>query len=147
MNAITYYALQSARKTGDLNIDALMHILGEMDERRAERTIEALIGLVDIPQMLATIPTLSKADKDTVCVFESFNYLDDQVRFKYTRTDTRYFATPEEAEKYTNSGDYRWDKCKTHQEGEYVFEGSYTRESTDYCSYQKWMDNAVEEEA
>ena len=147
MNAITYYALQAARKTGDLNIDALMHILGEMDERRAERTVEALIGLVDIPQMMATIPTLSKADKDTICVLDSFNYLDDMVRFKYTRTDTKYFLTPEEADKYTSTGDYKWDKYKTRQEGEYVFEGNYTHESNDYCSYQRWMDNAIEEEA
>ena len=147
MNAITHYAFMQARVNGDLNIDALVHILGEMEDRRADRAIEALIGIVNLDEMLSRIPTLSRADKGSVCVLENFNYLDDQVRFKYTRTDTKYFATPEEADKYTCNGDYRWDKSKTRQEGEYVFEGNYTHESTDYCSYQKWMDNAIEEEA
>lgn len=147
MNAITHYALCVARNNGDLNIDALYHILGEMDDRRADRTVEALIGIVNLDDLYSRIPTLSKADKDSICVLESFNYLDDQVRFKYTRTDTKYFVTPEEAEKYTSNGDYKWDKYKTRQEGEYVFEGNYTHEANDYCSYQKWMDNAIEEEA
>lgn len=147
MNAITHYALTAARNNGELNIDALVHILGEMEERKADRVIEALIGLVDIPRLFASIPSLSKADKNTVCTLDNFNYLDDMVHFKYNRTDTRFFLTPEEAEKYTNTGDYKWDRCKTRQEGEYVFEGDYTHEATDWCSYQRWMDNVIEDEA
>lgn len=144
MNAITRYALAAARNNGDLNIDALIRILNEMNERQADRVIQALIGLVNIDEMFNALPAHSKADKNVVCALEHFNYLEDEVRFKYVRTDTKYFATPEDAEKYTNTGDYDWNNYKNRQEAQYVFEGNYTHEADGYCTYEKWMENAVE---
>lgn len=64
------------------------------------------------------------------------NYLQGTYRIKYLRTDKKYFKSQEEADKYSNSGDYNWRDSEDSQDEEYKFLGMYSRKSETEIS---WM--------
>lgn len=147
MKKVYSFALDSAMKAGMFNSEAFKRVLSDMDEKKAVRLIEAVIGCVDLDELYASIPKQSHPyDSGKNAIFESYNYFDDRVVFSYPRTDVKYFASSGEADKYTASGKYSWDKYKSHVEGEYVFEGQWTSKVNDSCSLSTWLSGVEKEE-
>ena len=146
MKKVYSFALDSAMKAGMFNSEAFKRVLSDMDEEKAIRLIEAVIGCVDLDELYTSIPKMSSPYHKENAVFESYNYFDDRVMFSYQRTDKKYFATPEEADKYTASGKYSWDKYKSRVEEEYVFEGQWTSKVNDICSLSTWLSGVEKEE-
>ena len=148
MKNIYTFALESAVKSNSINFDAFIKVLEDMTTSQMIRVIEAVIGCVDVDSMKASIPMRSKVGRDhSAATFKAYNYFTDKVDYDYDYTEVKYFATPEEAEKYTSTGKYSWDKYKSRQDGEYVFAGTWTSKENSSCDLDYWMNNAIEEEA
>ena len=147
MKNIYTFALESAVKSNSINFDAFIKVLEDMTTSQMIRVIEAVIGCTDVDALKTSIPVHSKVGRDNaIATLKTYNYFTDEVDYNYDYTEVKYFATPEEAEKYTSTGKYNWDKYKSRQEGEYVFAGTWTSKNNSSCNLDYWMCH-VEEEA
>ena len=146
MQNIYSFALNNAIANGSINRDALIHCIGDLYNEQQMRFIEAIIGCVSIPEMCANLPEKSMVNKGSECTLKDFNYLLDQVTYNYARRDSRWFVHPEDAQKYSETGDYNYNTSNYSETDSCKFQAFYEHDAEDYCSYQRWMDNAIREE-
>lgn len=123
MNKIYSWAIQNAPE-----IDRVMlaNLANQMDEDIAERFVSALLGIVDIGIIYASIPG---AAPDTEYYrnqrYQSYNYLQDEVTVSCESKYTRYFPTREEAEKWEN-------------DPEFVYAGNYEKSEKNPVAGVRW---------
>lgn len=138
MRKIFEFALEHATVTTDDIIRAV-----EMldDEAKSERLIEAMLGLDTKREDLADHVI---DDNKVECTLVKYNFLRDEVMYNRVDSDTRYFDTQENADKYANSGDYKYNTQSWCKDDEHPYAGTWVHVGEHYtCTsyWKKWMTN------
>ena len=138
MRKIFQFALEHATVLTDDIIRA-----AEMldDEAKSERLIEAILGLDTKREDLADTVI---ADNNVECTLVKYNFLKDEVVYNKVDSDTKYFDTQENANKYANSGDYKYDTYNWKKDDEHPYAGTWVHVGEHYTCisyWKKWMTN------
>lgn len=100
---------------------------------QAERFVEVAVGCEidnnDIPQEFVYEGKLHK--------FVRCNYVRDEIVYVTDDTEHRYFDNQEAADKYAESGEYRWNTSSYNLTDKYTIEASWTRPCEHETYYER----------
>lgn len=135
MKKIYEWALKQAGAT-----KGMINAVNMLADEHAERFIEVVVGCEikdeEIPK--------EAMFEGKICKFVNYNYLRDEITYSCEDSTTRYFATQEDADKYTKNGDYNWNTSSSNPKDEYPFEAVWTREVEHTTWYDKWFNMSNE---
>ena len=135
-NSIYNFAL----KSGEINRIVLCEMCDQMPEDMRKRFIEAILGIVNIDDAVASIPKEVTEHDGTVRTMTSFNYFFGTVEYDYPENVTRYFKDEEKATKFAETGDsgcysdWEYKQTDTYQ---YPATHTFTRHSN--CPVDDWF--------
>ena len=135
-NSIYNFAL----KSGEINRIVLCEMCDQMPEDMRKRFIEAILGIVNIDDAVASIPKEVTERDDTVRTMTDFNYFFGTVEYDYPENVTRYFKDEEKATKFAETGDsgcysdWEYKQTDTYQ---YPATHTFTRHSN--CPVDDWF--------
>lgn len=135
-NSIYNFAL----KSGEINRIVLCEMCDQMSEDMRKRFIEAILGIVNVDEVAASIPKEVTERDGIVRTMTSFNYFFGTVEYDYPENLTRYFKDEEKATKFAETGDsgcysdWEYKQTDTYQ---YPAMHTFTRHSN--CSVGEWF--------
>ena len=131
MRKIFEFALEHATVTTDDIIRAV-----EMldDECTSERLIEAMLGVDTKREDLADNVIDYNGNE---CTIHDFNFLRNEVEYEKVDKDTCYFKTQEEADNYTQTGNYKDPRWL--YSDEYNISATWTHVGTHWCTINQWF--------
>lgn len=137
MRKIYEWALDQIGATKNGN---LIKAINMLDESRQENFVDVIIGIdIDDSQLAKKIVV-----DGVIYTLDSTNYLSGDVYGKYIGEDVRYFATQEDADAYSSTGNYDYTKSTPYSNNEkYSFRGAHPCLKTKWFSYKNWMDAEV----
>ena len=140
MERIYKWALNRALEDGQIMPSGftmnLKYALECMDNSKSERFIEILVGCdVKLSELRPVVVVDGKE-----CTLKSFNYLNDDVHYTSVDDQVRYFSSPEAAEKYHETGNYRYSESNDSKNDDYPFEGIYTSVCEHWASLRQWLE-------
>ena len=141
MENINSFAIRMAANAGSLNIDQLVQVVNGMNQETSDWVTKVILGIVDLNEVKKNIPYTSRYDGNGVTEV-SYNPFSDEVTFKYTSTDRRWFKDQEKADIYSESGSASYRDYSYHEDSEYTIPAGYPRECVGSMSRQSWIDNA-----
>lgn len=114
--------------------DGIVDVLKNMgDCEFIERFIETVFGVDVKADKLASIIEYDGWE----CTLMEYDYVTDAVKYQREKDVTRYFSDKDKAERYSNTGEYRYCDMKYNPDDEYCFPGTYheveTNVTTKYC--------------
>lgn len=130
MKKIYEWALNQCH-VSDSVVDAVAMLRPEQAERFVEVVVGCEINDNDVPQEFVYE---GKVYKLVRC-----NYVQDRITYVTDDTDYRYFATQEEADRYTESGDYVWSTSSSGASDKYPIKASWTRPCEHETYYDRWF--------
>ena len=136
-NSIYNFAL----KSGEINREVLCEMCDQMSEDMRKRFIEAILGIVYVDEVTASIPKEVTERDGTVRTMTSFNYFFGTVEYDYPENVTRYFKDEEKATNFAETGkggssysDWEYKQTDTYQ---YPATHTFTRHGN--CSVDDWF--------
>lgn len=112
--------------------DALVSVFSDFEEHVQRVLLEKILGVYETPIINET--STIKPD----ATFVRYNPITTRVIYTYTRHNTRYFETQDEADKFTAKGGYGGSNT---QSDTYQFEAIHTSTCTDECYIECWNNN------
>ena len=101
----------------------------------AERFVEVSVGChvddVDVPQEFYYEDKLHKLVR---C-----NYVLDQIVYETVDTSYRWFDNQEYADRYSNDGNYHWNKSSSEPTEQYTIKAAWTRPVEYETYYERWF--------
>lgn len=120
--------------------DSIVDVLKNMgDCEFIERFIETVFGVDVKVDKLATITEYDGWE----CTLIKFDYITDTVEYQREKDITRYFSDKDKAERYSNTGEYRYSDMKYDMTDEYCFPGVYHEVGTDATTKYFWDNRKV----
>ena len=113
----------------------LEYALECMDDSKHERFIEILVGC-DV-KLSDLRPVVVVDGKEYTLV--SFNYFNDDIQYSSIDDQVRYFSSPEAAEKYHETGNYKYSESNNSKNDDYPFEGIYTSVCQHWANLRQWQ--------
>ena len=110
-----------------------------LDESIQDRFIEMMVG-VSIDD--STLPKRIKRN-DVIYTIKSTNYVKDEITAEYIGTDIRYFSNQDDADKFTKTGDYNYNKSSYSANETCTIKAKYTSKKETWFSYNTWMNSEV----
>lgn len=134
-NNIFNYAL----KSGEINRNVLCEMCDQMEESMRKRFVEAILGIVNyIDDVIANIATTKTDRNGRVRTLQNYNYLQDRLDYTYPEERVRFFKNQEDADKYTETGDYNWGSSNYEKKEGYEIEAKHTFIESNYCTLYEW---------
>jgi len=142
-------------KVESVDMEVLRYLIGFLPFETQERFVYAIAGIYNPIAMISALPLKSRPCKNNSdmdysdATLLSYDYLADNVSFKWAKTQYCIFKNKEEAEDYEKTGNpkpygnYKYGRTPNE---EFPFPGKYTRECESTCSYSGWVKNATAEE-
>lgn len=112
--------------------EALVSVFSDFGEHVQRVLLEKILGVYETPKINETSTVKPDAK------FVRYNPIEDKVVYTYTRRDTRYFETQDEAERFTAKGGYGGSST---QSDTYQIEATRTSTCTDECYRERWNNN------
>ena len=140
MKRIYKWALNRALEDGGIMPSGftinLEYALECMDNSKCERFIEILIGCdVKLSDLRPVVVVDGKE-----YTLKSFNYLNDDITYTSIDDQVRYFSSPEAAQKYHETGNYKYSESNNSKSTDYPFEGIYTSECAHWTDLRQWLE-------
>lgn len=128
-----------ALKSGEINRNVLCEMCDLMPEDMRQRFIEAILCIVNVHEVVASIPTESRIRDGIVRTMTGYNYLMDRLDYSYKEDVTRYFKDEDKAARYIETGDYFYDDSNYEQKDAYPYAGTHTFERHSDCELDVWL--------
>lgn len=120
--------------------DGIVDVLKNMNDCEfIERFIEAVFGVDVKADELATVTEY----EGWKCTLIEYDYITDTVKYQKEKDVTRYFSDKDKAERYSNTGEYRYGDMKYDMTDEYCIPGVYHEVATDITSKYFWDNRKV----
>lgn len=134
-----------------INVDVLINLLSQLDSDESDRIVEALCDINDPSEIVERLPRRGNFhnNKDySICVFESYNYVQDKVRYRYITRNYRRFKTEEDANKYQETGDYSYGRseCNSEPSETHPFLAYRDVINVSSCDSDRWISTIKEHE-
>ena len=134
-----------------VNVDTLIDLLSQLDDAESDRIVEALCGINNPAEIEAQLPKIGNLhnNKDlSICIFESYNYVQDKVKYRYISRDYRRFKTEEAAKKFQDTGDYSYgtSECNQTPTETHPFIAYRDRMCVSSCDSSRWIRDIREHE-
>lgn len=136
MNLLTTYALQHAA----VEPAHLINAINQIEPDQQDRFVELVLGLVNLDDVVNDIPTTAVYN-DKVCTFEGYHHLTEKVDYSYPDSDTRYFETQEDADRWVAGKYYKGSSSYSESE-KYPFRAVKNYTSHSSMSLSSWCDYA-----
>lgn len=136
MEQILNYCLQ----LGQYDKQGVMDLIHELNESELDAVTAAkwILGIESREDALAKIPTTVVHDGKTYKITK-VKLLEGKVNVTYLEAKVRYFATAENANRYANTGDYRYDSMSTEQDEAHPFRAEHTRTVDTWEYIDVWL--------
>lgn len=140
MERIYKWALNRALEDGQVMPSGftinLEYALECMDNSKSERFIEILVGCdVKLSDLRPVVVVNGKE-----YILKSYNFLNDDINYTSVDDQVRYFSSPEAAERYHDTGNYKYSESNNSKNDDYPFEGIYTSECQHWASLRQWLE-------
>lgn len=132
-NNIYNYAL----KVGEFKIATLCELCDQMDPTFRDRFITALLGIVDMGEIVANLPK-TQVVLGREATMKDSNYLFDIVYYEYDEQDTRYFKNEKDAADYRDNGNGYW-KSENCASESHPIEASHLFHRESSTSFAHWV--------
>ena len=138
MNTKVYAELIS--RTGCEEVkERLVRAIEDINDTKIARFIDIMYG---IDKSVNDLKPKTLDYNSRVCTLVKLDYLNDKVDFIYEDTNTRYFPTQEDADNYSTTGNYDYNKSHYNPKDEYPFKGEHTHTATNWTTISEWEDRA-----
>lgn len=145
METINSFAIRMAANAGSLNVDQLVQVINGMTQETSDWVTKVILGIVDLNEVKKGIPYTSRYD-GIGATMTGYNAFNDEVTFKYTSSDKRWFKDREKADIYAESGSASYKDYTYHEDNEHTIPAEYFREYVGSMSRQAWIENAKQNE-
>lgn len=136
MEQILNYCLQ----LGQYDKQGVMDLIHELNESELDAVTAAkwILGIESREDAIAKIPTTAVHDgKDYKLT--KVKILEGKVYVTYPETSVRYFSTEEDADRYANTGNYRYNSTTSEQDEDHPFRAEYTRDVETWAYIDTWL--------
>ena len=138
MRSIYAYAIEH---TDALKIkERLVAIAETVDNEMYERFVNVILGL---NKTIADFPQSVYGYNNRIQNILSYDPLKDEVKYTYRETNKRYFLTEEDADKYSETGEYRYSTSEIKPDEEHSFEGIHTFVYEGITTSDNWLNFKV----
>lgn len=138
MKSIYAYAIEH---TDALEIkERVVAIAETVNKELYERFVEVILG---INKTLADFPQSVYVYNNRIQNIISYDPLRDEIRYSYKETKTRYFLTEEDANKYSETGEYRYSTSEINPDEKYAFEGVHTFINDGITNSWDWLNSEI----
>lgn len=141
MENINSFAIRMAAKSGSINVDQLVQVINGMSSETSNWVTEVILGIANLEEIRKNIPYTSRYS-GYGATESSYNPFTDEVTFKYTSPDKRWFKDQEKADIYAESGSATYRDYSYHEDNEYNIPAEYPREYVGSMSRQSWIENS-----
>lgn len=137
MEQILNYCLQ----LGQYDKRGVMDLIHELNESDLDAVTAAkwILGIESREDAIVRIPKTVAHDGKTYNLTK-VRFLENKVYATYPETKVRYFATEEDAQRFTNTGDYRYDSTTREQDENHSFIGQHTTTVDTWEYIDVWLE-------
>ena len=119
--------------------EALVEATKKVNNPTCERFMDVILGCDTTIDELP--PRVYRYD-DSIANIKSFDFIADKVEYTYEASNTRWFATEDEATAYANNGDYNYKTSSYNEDVDkgYIHKGVYKYVADGSDTLNSWLD-------